>query len=179
MLMDEHLEDEVERLTEGEPRPLVLAAEIFRTPVGYLPRAEWVALPEDTPVARAVAAMKVARSTCVLLTDAEGRLSGIFTARDALLRLGGVPVEAESSPIARFMTARPDALRLDHPIAYALNFMHLGGHRHVPIVDVDDRPVGLVGTREVVAWLSEYFGREVMNLPPNPERPAQPSAEGA
>ena len=179
MVMDELLEEEVERLTEGEMSPHVLAADIFRTPVGYLPRAEWVALPEDTPVARAVAAMKAARSTCVLLTDVAGRLSGIFTARDALLRLGGVPVDDESGEISRYMTPRPDALRLDHPIAYALNFMHLGGHRHVPIVDAAGCPVGLVGTREVVAWLSEYFGREVMNLPPNPERPAMPSAEGA
>lgn len=177
-MMNELLDEEVGRLTEPEAASRVLAAEIFRTPVGALPMARPVSMPEATSVRDAVAVMKAARTTFILLTDPSGRLSGIFTARDALLRLGNVVVDAEMAPISQFMTREPDALESTHAIAYALNFMQLGGHRHVPIVDARHRPVGLIGTREVVAWLSEYFREEVLNLPPNPSHPEALAAEG-
>ena len=178
-MMDETLEEEVVRLTEDVSHPHVLAAEIFRRPCGELPMAEPVSLPQTTMVCEAAAAMKAARSTFVLLTDERGRLSGIFTARDATLRLGEVPIDAAEIPIARYMTHAPDRLLAQHPIAYALNFMHLGGHRHVPIVDGEGRPIGVIGTREVVAWLSEYFREEVLNLPPDPSHPEPLEVEGA
>lgn len=178
-MLNETLDEEVVCLTEAVPKPHVLAGEIFRRPCGELPMAEPVSLPETTMVCEAAAAMKSARSTFVLLTDARGRLSGIFTARDALLRLGDVPIDAAEMPIARYMTHGPDRLQADHPIAYALNFMHMGGHRHVPIVDGDDKPIGVIGTREVVAWLSEYFREEVLNLPPDPSHPEPLQVDGA
>ena len=177
-MMNELLDEEVGRLTEPDPPNRVLAAEIFRTPIGALPMARPVSMPESTSVGEAVAVMKVERTTFILLTDVAGRLSGIFTARDALLRLGSVAVDAETAPISRYMTREPDALQPAHAIAYALNFMQLGGHRHVPIVDAEGRPVGLIGTREIVAWLSEYFREEVLNLPPNPSHPEALAAEG-
>ena len=47
-------------------------------------------------------------------------------------------------PVAEHMTADPETLRLDDPIVWALNRMAVGGYRHVPLIDADGHPVGLI-----------------------------------
>lgn len=157
----------------------MLAAEIFRTPIGEMPMDVPLSVPHSRPVWMDVAAMKAGRTTCILLTDDHGRLTCIFTARDALLRLGDVAVGEETHLIADFMTRAPDTLTAGDAVAYALNAMHLGGHRHVSVVDATGRPVGVLGTREIVAWHSEYFREEAFNRPPEPSRAEPMDIDGA
>ena len=56
-----------------------------------------------------------------------------------------------------------------HPIVYALNRMALGGYRHVPLVDQEDKPVGLVSIKDIVEYLVEVVPDLVYNLPPEPD----------
>jgi CBS domain-containing protein len=66
------------------------------------------------------------------------------------------------------MTVHPQALNEEDTIAYALNFMDLGGYRHIPIVNELFEPVGLVSIKDIVSYLVEHFADEVLNLPPHP-----------
>ena len=68
-----------------------------------------------------------------------GRLVGIFTDRDAVLKVAGRPLGPR--PIAELMTRDPVVLRHDDTIAVAINKMAVGGFRHIPIVE-DGRPTG-------------------------------------
>src|SRR5207253_2504036 len=77
----------------------------------------------------------------VLVTDA-GRFVGIFTDRDAVLKVAGGRSDSRT-PVGELMTADPVVLRRDDPIAVAINKMAVGGFRHVPIVDRGD-PVSVV-----------------------------------
>jgi CBS domain-containing protein len=91
---------------------------------------------------------------CVLVTEA-GRLVGIFTDRDAVLKVAGL--ERQDRPISSLMTHDPVVLRHDETIAVAINKMAVGGFRHIPIVD-DGRPIGVVTARDVFRHLVESLG---------------------
>jgi signal-transduction protein with cAMP-binding, CBS, and nucleotidyltransferase domain len=91
---------------------------------------------------------------CVLVTEG-GRLVGIFTDRDAVLKVAGL--ERQARPIATLMTRDPMVLRHDETIAVAINKMAVGGFRHIPIVE-DGRPTGVVTARDVFRHLVESLG---------------------
>ena len=91
---------------------------------------------------------------CVLVVDG-GRLVGIFTDRDAVLKVAGT--KAGSQPLSAVMTHDPVVLRHNETIAVALNKMAVGGFRHIPIVE-NGRPTGLVTARDVFHHLAESLG---------------------
>ena len=91
---------------------------------------------------------------CVLVVDG-GRLVGIFTDRDAVLKVAGT--KPEDHRIGALMTHDPVVLRHDETIAVAINKMAVGGFRHIPIVD-DGRPTGVVSARDVFRHLAQSLG---------------------
>ncbi|MDQ2964505.1 MAG: CBS domain-containing protein [Chloroflexota bacterium] len=88
---------------------------------------------------------------CVLVTDG-GKLVGIFTDRDAVLKVAGRP--AGPCPIRDVMTRDPVLLREDDPIAVAIHKMAVGGFRHIPIVDGGGLPTGVVSAKDVFRHIS-------------------------
>jgi len=94
--------------------------------------------------------MHAAEADCVLVTE-EGRLVGIFTDRDAVVKAAGTRLDAFH--VSDFMTSDPVVLRPDDPIAIAIHKMAVGGFRHIPIVD-DGRPTGVVTARDVFDHLA-------------------------
>src|SRR2546430_16487635 len=94
------------------------------------------------------------RSDCLLVTDSD-RLVGIFTERDAVLKVAGVKLDAFD--VRDFMTRDPVVLRHDDTIAVAINKMAVGGFRHIPIVE-DGRPIGVVAARDVFRHILSVLG---------------------
>ena len=70
--------------------------------------------------------------------------------------------------VERFMTKSPETVRMDDGIAYALNKMHVGGYRHIPVVDNEGRPVGVVSVRDLLKFIVSLFPAGVLNVPPEP-----------
>jgi predicted transcriptional regulator len=97
-------------------------------------------------VTEAIERMHADTIDCVLVTEG-GRLVGIFTDRDAVLKIAGR--RAGPVPLSRAMTPDPVVLRHDDPIAVAIHKMAVGGYRHIPIVDGDGLPTGVVSARDV------------------------------
>jgi CBS domain-containing protein len=112
-----------------------------------------------------------------LLVVREGKLVGIFTERDLLVRVlaSGKPLSAE---VRTVMTADPVTVRPKDPIRAAVKKMVTGGYRHLPIVDEDNRPVGVLSAKRVVHYLAEHFPDTVFNQPDDPSR-VPDTAEGA
>jgi CBS domain-containing protein len=102
------------------------------------------------PVAEAIARMQADGLDCLLVTD-HGALVGIFTDRDAILKVAGRP--ADGTTIGDVMTADPVILRSGDPVAVAINKMAVGGFRHVPIVH-RGQPTGVVSARDVFRHLA-------------------------
>jgi CBS domain-containing protein len=98
--------------------------------------------------------MGEAEADCVLVTH-DGRLVGIFTDRDAVVKAAGRRLS--TFHVGDFMTPDPVVLRHDDPIAVAIHKMAVGGFRHIPIVE-DGRPTGVVTARDVFHHLAETLG---------------------
>jgi CBS domain-containing protein len=92
---------------------------------------------------------------CVLVTD-RGRLVGIFTDRDAVLKVAGT--RADHRSLRDVMTRDPVVLRQSDPIAVAINKMAVGGFRHIPIVDGGGLPTGVVSAKDVFAHIASIIG---------------------
>ena len=105
-------------------------------------------------VDEAVAKMRRDGVDCLLVTDA-GTLVGIFTDRDAILKVAGRPTRGLS--IGQVMTHDPVVLRSGDPVAVAIHKMAVGGFRHVPIVK-GGIPVGVVSARDVFRHLAADLG---------------------
>ena len=97
---------------------------------------------------------------CVLVTDEENRLVGIFTEWDVLMRVAGIVDDLTQRTIADFMTPEPFALKADLPIAQALNLMSVHGFRHLPLLDDNGHPTGIISFRDVVGYLNEFLEEE-------------------
>jgi CBS domain-containing protein len=127
-LLGEHLDELMQELNVGEPDVLDLSVDVDR----------------------AVQVMHAKGSDCVLVVEA-GHLVGIFTDRDAVLKVAGR--RASARPIADYMTRDPVVLRHDDTVAVAINKMAVGGFRHIPIVE-NGRPTGVVTARDVFRHLT-------------------------
>jgi CBS domain-containing protein len=77
------------------------------------------------------------------------------------------------------MTPDPDTLSVHATVAHVLNRMSVGGFRHVPVVDDEHRPYGVISVSDVVTFLVDAFPREVLNLPTEVGEPTTRSREGA
>lgn len=110
------------------------------------------------PLVTAAADMKV-RAACRQMTEnnigallilADGKIAGIFTERDALNKILSAGLDPEQTTLAQVMVRDPLTIREDKPLAYALYMMAEGSFRHVPVVDANGAPVGMVSARDAL-----------------------------
>ena len=109
-----------------------------------------------------------------------GHLCGIFSERDVLNKILNKHVgDLDDINVTEFMIADPQTAQPEDTLNTALLHMARGGYRHVPIVDTENRPIGMVSIRDVMSYLVEEFLQEVLTLPPKPVRDAFKAREGA
>ncbi|KAI1073994.1 CBS and PB1 domain-containing protein [Whalleya microplaca] len=89
----------------------------------------------STTVAEAAQLMAAKREDCVLVTDDNDRIAGIFTAKDLAFRVVGIGQKATNVTIAEIMTKNPLCARTDTSATDALDLMVRKGFRHLPVMD--------------------------------------------
>jgi CBS domain-containing protein len=102
-----------------------------------------VTLPPDATVKDACQRMRDRRIGAVLIIEADRRLVGIFTGRDAVHRVLAEGKNAARTILAEVMTRDPDTMPPGNRAIEALRLMEAGRFRHLPIVD-DGKVVGIV-----------------------------------
>jgi len=125
-------------------------------------------VPMGTRVSEVLELMKRQRAHCVLICEGE-RLRGIFTERDVVMKVLGLPVDL-GAPIETLMTPSPVTLHPEDRIWEAMRLMDEGGYRHVPLVVEDDRVAGVISVQDIIDFLAEHFPAEVFNLPPRSDQ---------
>ena len=108
----------------------------------------------DLPVAEAIRRMHAGGPDCLLVCDGD-RLVGIFTDRDAVLKVAGRAPGTAS--VREFMTPDPVVLRRGDSLAVAIHKMAVGGFRHIPIMD-GDRPLCVVTAADVFHRIASSLG---------------------
>lgn len=99
-------------------------------------------LRQTATIKHACQCMHDRRVGAVLVTDADDRLLGIFTGRDAV-RMLAEGRDAGRTTLADVMTADPNTMPPGKTAIEALRLMQDGGFRHIPVVD-NGRVVGIV-----------------------------------
>lgn len=108
-----------------------------------------VVRPTDT-AADAVRAMRERKMGCVLVTEG-GRLAGILTERDLLMKASG-DAEPLQRPVREIMKPNPESLKDTDLINVAFHKMAVGGFRHLP-VEREGRPLAIVSARDLLRYL--------------------------
>jgi arabinose-5-phosphate isomerase len=90
------------------------------------------------------------RSGAVILAGDDGRISGFFTDGDFRRLVTGDEAGALSRPIRDVMTRNPKRIGADHLASEAMAMMHQHRFDELPVVDDDDRPVGLIDVQDLV-----------------------------
>ena len=124
--------------------------------------------------------LMVSHGVGYVIVVSDHALRGIFSERDVLLKILNKPVgDLTEVPVERFMKVHPRTLNIDDSLDTAISYMASGGYRHIPIVDNQNSPVGLVSIRHIISYLAENFPQEILTLPPHPIRESMKAREGA
>lgn len=98
----------------------------------------------STTVAEAAQLMAAKREDCVLVTDEDDHVAGIFTAKDLAFRVVGGGKKAQNVTIAEIMTKNPLCAKTDTSATDALDLMVRKGFRHLPVMDENHDIAGIL-----------------------------------
>jgi arabinose-5-phosphate isomerase len=94
------------------------------------------------------------RTGAIMLTDADGRLCGLFTDSDLARLFEQRRDAALDRPIREVMTRQPITVPLGARVAEALDIVRRRKISEVPVVDADGRPVGLLDITDLIGAAS-------------------------
>jgi CBS domain-containing protein len=111
-----------------------------------------LAVTPETPIGEVLEKMVAEAIGCVMILE-DNKLCGIFTEFDALMKVNTNVAQMAHQPISSVMTTEPITLEKRNRIAYAVHKMHVGGYRHLPILQ-DGELVGLISIRDILNYLA-------------------------
>src|SRR5438132_1759135 len=86
-----------------------------------------ITLPLTASVHQAIDTMLANNVGAMLVLDERGKLAGIFSERDLLLKVAGLHGELDGIRVADFMTPNPETVTPNDSLAFALHKMDIGG----------------------------------------------------
>ncbi len=101
---------------------------------------------------------------CTLLQDKNigclvavenGKLNGILTDRDIVLKVTGTGKDPRQTKVREVMTPNPARISVNKDLPDLTNLMHTFHIRRVPIVDGGDTPLGLVTLDDLLVRLGQ------------------------
>jgi CBS domain-containing protein len=167
--VSEAVAEELRIMRERAAPQKALSAEVFERSLEVLCTRPVTTLDVSASIGDAVTLMRENRFGSVLIT-ARGKLCGIVTERDILRKVVGVAGASLTRNIAEVMTRDPESLQRHDSIAFAMNKMHVGGFRHVPIVAADGTPEHVISIRDLIAFVLDHFPERILNMPTEPYR---------
>ncbi len=105
---------------------------------------------DNVSVLDATKTMAQSRIGAVLVMDGE-KVAGIFTERDLMNRVVAAGLDSASTRIRDVMTGDVQTVKVDDAAIDCLESMASGNFRHMPVVDADDRPIGMLSQRDFMA----------------------------
>ena len=174
--MSEDIFEEEEQIAQEQAS---VEAHVLRQTMRDLPALQPpITCERSATIRQAIEVMQRERVDCVLVVDLS-RLVGVFTAWDVLTKVAARGIDIDHLQIGTLMTPNPDCLHMDDELAYALNQMSVWDYQHIPLIDDQGRPTGVVSMRHIIDYLVAMFPQDVFNLPPSPRHGIAPQPEGA
>jgi CBS domain-containing protein len=121
-----------------------------------VPPGRLLSVDPQTSLAQVAKKMRVEDADSVAVMSG-GRLLGIITERDLVKAIAdGIDPQQTQADIV--MTADPATVAADEEVAVVAVKMMTLGVRHLPVVDSEGSPVGLISARDLVAVLERGKG---------------------
>lgn len=132
---------------------------IFSRLVRDFMRTSKVVVPEETKVAELLSRMGVAKATSALVVDSDGRLTGIITEQDITRRVALRCTGGEG--VTSVMTTPVETVGADDYLFTAIARMRRFGWRQMPVVDVQDKPVGAIALADALTIAADQVIRQI------------------
>lgn len=110
-----------------------------------------------------VSALMAKRHIGAILVIEKGRLAGIFTERDALVRVLAKGIDPATTLVGEVMTRNPDTIQPTESVQTALDLMAERGYRHLPVID-DGRLYGIISIRDLYRSVKQQMEEDILLL---------------
>ncbi len=152
------------KITGNDPITLDEKNEVdafFAQDINVLSPSKPVVFHEATTLRVALEGLQKAKTGCVLATDSNGKLSGIFTGRDYVMKVALEDLPLEETKLSDVMTPKPQTALMSTGIAYAFQMFSDGGFRHIPVMGDDESLEGVLSVKNFFSFLSELIIKEL------------------
>ena len=105
--------------------------------------------PSDTVMAAVNKLSKHDRGSIMVCND-EGKLLGIISERDIVRKCLTSSKDLDKTRIQDVMTTRVVVAKPEDDLSYAINTMKEARIRHIPIVDAQEKAIGIISMRDLL-----------------------------
>jgi predicted transcriptional regulator len=176
--IEEEYGDEYLIVSKERVQPRITVDEgIFNCPIRDLHYHPPLCMQGQGMLAEAVELMQRHSVGAVMVQQGE-RLVGILSERDILRKVLGSGVDPNRATADQHMTPDPEVSTPDDTIGRAIFLMQGGGFRHLPLVDEQYRPVGIVSVKNILEYIVGFFAHALLTRPPKSRRQYTPRVEG-
>jgi CBS domain-containing protein len=121
------------------------------------------ALAPGASVQRAIEMMAEHNVGAILVIANDGKLAGIFTERDVVIRVIAQRRDPDQTPVSSVLTPHPNTLAPKSTARQALRLMHAGHFRHLPVID-EEQVVGIVSIRDLYAAVLRTMEDDLLDM---------------
>ena len=137
-------------------------ARILQNPIHHLKPPAADCLDVDLSIVDVISKMQEvtlqhSRGRGAFLVTENSELVGIITERDLIRRIVSPQKDINKMILSQVMTNQPETLTKEDPIVFALNLMHLGRYRHVPLGNDENVPVGIITSKNIAQYISQFM----------------------
>ena len=129
--------------------------------LGLLNPPPAITILDESSIEEAIKLFQQHRIGALAVTDIKGKLTGIFTERDVVLKVCLSDIKIAAAPISELMTCNPQTAQMTTTMSFALNMMTQGGYRNIPIVDETGFPLAMVSVKDVVDYLVHALTKDL------------------
>lgn len=108
----------------------------------------------DDKIETVVRVFQEKNKNCILVYEGK-KLTGIISYRDLLRKVVLKHPDLSKVTVREVMTPNPEYVKAEHPIAYAVNKMAMGGFRHLPVLADDGTPLSIISIQDVLGYLAQ------------------------
>jgi len=108
-----------------------------------------ITAPRETPIEQAAKTMYENNIGSLIIVDPTGRIEGIVTERDILYAVAEQKI-GKQLPVYMIMTENPITVKPGTPITEAIKTMRDANIRHLPVVDRENKPIGILSLRDII-----------------------------
>jgi CBS domain-containing protein len=123
---------------------------------------ELATLPSSAMTSAAIELMVARRVGAIPIADS-GRLVGIFTERDVVIRVVSAGLDAARTPLSQVMTPDPAVLLPGDSVRAALDLMNQRHFRHLPVIG-GGRLMGIVSIRDLYRSVVDQMEADISLL---------------